>query len=164
MMTCEEYISKRLDDQINWYDQKSIKNQKMYKTLRNIEIVCSTLLTFCSGLMSKFSFSSWVVGILGIIISITAGLLSLNKYHENWIEYRSVCETLRHEKFMFLTNTGVYSRENPFPLLVERVESIISHENVNWAQLNNSVQGNSNHPNVNWTQQNNSGKGDNYNE
>ena len=37
---------------------------------------------------------------------------------------------------MFLTGTGVYKNENDsFALLVERCETIISSENINWANL-----------------------------
>ena len=42
---------------------------------------------------------------------------------------------------MYLTRTGVYDTESPFKLLVERVESIISKENVNWASLNSNQNG-----------------------
>jgi hypothetical protein len=60
----------------------------------------------------------------------------MNKHSENWIEYRSICETLKHEKFMYLYKTGVYRDDtNRFEYFVERVESIISQENINWASL-----------------------------
>lgn len=136
LMNSDKYLEERLDEQINWYDKKSTSCQKKFKTLRNLEIISSALLTFFAGLVTKNVFFPYLVGILGIIISIIAGILNLNKYQENWIEYRSICESLRHERYMFLTNAGVYNVENPFSILVERVEAIISNENVKWVKLN----------------------------
>jgi hypothetical protein len=140
-MNADEYMNERLEDQINWYDKKSISNQKMYKRLRNTELTASTSITFIAGFIPIYTFMVVVVGLLGMIVAIIAGVLSLHNYHENWIEYRSICETLRHEKYMYLTKNGVYAVDDPYAVLVERVESIISHENVNWAKLHNSNEG-----------------------
>jgi hypothetical protein len=137
----ETYIQDRLEDQIQWYDTKSIDCQKGFKRLRGLVISLSASIPFFVGFISDFAFFKEIVSIIGVTIVIIEGRLSLTKYHENWIEYRSICETLRHEKYMYLTKTGVYDIENPFKVLVERVESIISIENVNWASLNNNNNG-----------------------
>ena len=39
---------------------------------------------------------------------------------------------------MYLARAGIYKTQSPFELLVERVENIISKENINWANLNSS--------------------------
>ncbi|MCM3239597.1 DUF4231 domain-containing protein [Heyndrickxia oleronia] len=136
--TEEDYIHQRLDYQISWYDKKSQKSQKAYKFLKVIEISASASIPLFTGFIVDFKFWVTIVGILGMVITIIEGWLALTKHHENWIEYRSICETLKHEKYMFLTRTGVYVSEIPFRLFVERIESIISKENVNWANLNNN--------------------------
>ena len=137
----ETYIEERLNDQINWYDLKSIKAQKYYKSLKRIEIILSSSIPLLVGFITEAKIWISIVGFIGVVITATEGWLHISKYHENWIEYRSICETLRHEKYMYLTRTGVYDSENPFSVLVERVESIISKENVNWANLNSSQNG-----------------------
>ena len=71
---------------------------------------------------------------MGLLITIITGVVTLYKFQENWIEYRTTCETLRHEKFLFLTQTDPYDIEDPFNLLVHRVENLISKENTQWAQ------------------------------
>ena len=38
-MTEEEYLTERLEDQLNWYDKKSQFNQKRFKRLRTVEII-----------------------------------------------------------------------------------------------------------------------------
>jgi hypothetical protein len=44
----QEYFEQRLDDQINWYDKKSVFNQQRYKQLRTAEIVLSLLIPFAT--------------------------------------------------------------------------------------------------------------------
>ncbi|MFC0559663.1 DUF4231 domain-containing protein [Halalkalibacter alkalisediminis] len=140
-ITEEEYIQIRLEDQINWYDNKSISAQKLYKRLKGIVIILSASIPLFVSFVPDFKFLVIVVSIIGVAITGIEAWLGLSKYHENWIEYRSICETLRQEKYMYLTKTGVYDTENSFKSLVERVESIISKENVNWANLNNRENG-----------------------
>lgn len=137
----EAYFEERLEDQICWYDKKSISSQNLYKRLKGIVIILSASIPLFVGFISDFKLWATIVSVIGVIIVVIEGWLGLTKYHENWIEYRSICETLRHEKYMYLTRTGVYDIDNPFKLLVERVENIISKENVNWASLNNNQNG-----------------------
>ena len=137
----ETYIHDRLEDQINWYDNKSMKYQKLYKRLKCIIIVLSASIPLFVGFIADYDIWETIVSAIGVAIVVIEGWLSLTKYHENWIEYRSICETLRHEKYMYLTRTGIYDSDNPFKVLVERVESIISKENLNWASLNNNQNG-----------------------
>lgn len=131
-----KYIKERLDEQINWYDTKSIKNQKVYKRIKILQIISAALIPFLSSLVADFKYFIYVVSFLGVLVSILEGILSLGKYHENWIEYRSICETLKREKYMFLGKAGVYSENSSLEVLVERIETIISNENINWANLN----------------------------
>lgn len=135
-ITENDYFKERLDQQIEWYDKKSQSHQKSYKWAKRIEFVLAALIPLLSGFSKDLSFFSISVGILGAAITVIEGLLSMSKHHENWIEYRSICETLKQEKYTYLTRTGVYRTEYPFVLLVERVENIISRENVNWANIN----------------------------
>lgn len=131
-----KYIKERLDEQINWYDTKSIKNQKVYKRIKILQIISAALIPFLASLVADFKYFIYVVSFLGVLVSILEGILSLGKYHENWIEYRSICETLKREKYMFLGKAGVYSENSSLEVLVERIETIISNENINWANLN----------------------------
>lgn len=140
-ITEDAYFQERLDNQIEWYDTKSIKAQRTYKKLKGIEIAMSASIPLFVGFIAEFKIWATVVGVIGVLITGIEGWLNLTKHHENWIEYRSICETLRHEKYMYLTKTGVYETDDPFKMLVERIESIISRENVNWANLNNNQNG-----------------------
>ena len=120
----------RLEDQINWYDRKSNQNHRVYKWLKIIEIVAASLVPLFAGLKMPAA----VTGGLGVLIAVLEGLLQLNQYHHNWIAYRSTCETLKHEKYLYLANAGPYSTATAaHALLAERVESLVSQEESKWA-------------------------------
>ena len=130
-----KYLEERLEDQIDWYDKKSQANQRWFKNLRITEIVCAALIPFIAGFSQLVPYGELVIGMLGVVIAICAGLSALNKYQENWLTYRTTCETLRHEKYLFLTGCTPYDSEKSFRLFVERVESLISKENSLWSNF-----------------------------
>ena len=137
-MTPPEYIKSRLEDQINWYDKRSSTSQATFKVLRRTEIVAAALIPFLSGLAisdGRYRLALTVsIGILGLVVTIVAGFLSLGRYQENWSDYRTTCESLRKEKFLFETGVEPYAGDESFNLLVQRVETLISKENTNWGQ------------------------------
>ena len=125
-------IMERLEDQIGWYDRKSMTNQRYFKRIKMVEIVAAATIPF----LSAFSFSRmvWVTGGLGVLITVLEGMLHLNQYQQNWIAYRSTCESLKHEKYVYLGKAAPYaSAADPHALLAERIESLVSQEHAKWA-------------------------------
>ena len=126
----------RLEDQIAWYNKKSITSQRMYKWMKVATIVAAALVPL-SASFSSSSPAAWfwpcVTGSLGVLIVILEGLQHLNQYQHIWTSYRSTCEALTHEKFLWLAKAGPYD-DNPKAgiLLAERVESLISQEHAKW--------------------------------
>ena len=58
----------------------------------------------------------------------------LFQHHSNWTQYRSTCEALRHEKYLWMAHAGPYARsQRPDALLAERVEGLVSQEQSAWA-------------------------------
>lgn len=133
-MDQETYISDRVDDQIDWYDRKSQTAQKKFKMLRGFEIVAAAAIPLIAGFGKGFPYNSEVLGLLGACIAIASAIINLNQYQENWTGYRTTCETLKHEKYLFLTGAEPYREENAFQNFVRRVEMLISTENSNWSQ------------------------------
>lgn len=133
-MTESDYLQQRVEGQLNWYSEKSSICQYRYKTLRIIEIVAAAIIPLLSGMGEKVLYGPWVIGLLGVIIAISASVGSLLKYHENWIQYRATSEALKHEKFLFLSHVAPYDGEERFHVLVQRVEGLISNENSTWTQ------------------------------
>ncbi len=130
-----EFLKTRVDDQISWYDMKSHYHQKWYRGLRVVEIVAAASIPFLAGYISDAAplFRTFV-GLLGLAVAVITGVVSLCQFQENWVQYRTTCESLKHEKFLFLTKTEPYNVDTPFPLLVQRVEAMISKENTTWSQ------------------------------
>jgi len=124
----------RLEDQIDWYNKKSLSNQHIYKWIKTVEILAAAVIPFLSTL--KFQYAGWITGGLGVLITVLEGMLHLNQYQQNWIAYRSTCELLKHEKFTFLAGGGAYANAtNARALLAERVESLVSQEDTKWASI-----------------------------
>ncbi|MGN1481050.1 DUF4231 domain-containing protein [Porcipelethomonas sp.] len=132
-MDIHEYIEERLDPQIKWYDEKSISCQKSYKLIQIVEIILAATIPLLSGYCNIFLISI-IVGILGIIITILESLAKLFKYHENWIQYRTTCELLKYQKYIFLTGASPYNKadETVENIFVKNIEQIISSENNQW--------------------------------
>jgi hypothetical protein len=135
-MEPEEFIQQRVDNQIEWYDQKSASNKKWFQTLIVIELILAAMLPFLSGFNnSDFRAFDLAIGIIGIAIVILNGLLSHFKFKDHWNEYRTTAEQLKHEKFLFLTKTDMYSGDDPFPEFVAKIELLISKENSSWSRI-----------------------------
>jgi hypothetical protein len=124
----------RLEDQIDWYDSKSRAAQRAFKRIKVVEILAAAAIPFLAGV--SYPHDKLVTGGLGVLITILEGLLHLNQYQQNWTDYRSTCEALRHEKFVYLAKAGDYANAaDPRALLAEHVESTVSQEHAQWASL-----------------------------
>lgn len=128
-MTPENPTIQRLEDQIDWYDRKSKLNQRFFHWLKIIEIVIAAFIPFLSGI----SAPAILTGGAGVLIVVLEGLQHLFQFQHNWITYRSTCENLKHEKYLWLAKSGPYAdNKNPDILLADRIESLISQEHAKW--------------------------------
>ena len=132
----ENYIKNRLEDQIQWYSRKSSFYKKMFYIIRATEIIIAGLIPA----LFHWSFIKGAIPLLSSIVAVLASLVALFRFHENWIAYRTTSESLKHEKYLYLTKVSPYNQENSFEVLIHTVESIISKENTLWKQKNLSNQ------------------------
>lgn len=139
-MDQEDYLKSRVDDQINWFDKKSKQAQTKYKLLRIIEILAAAAIPLIAGFAKEPFPVVLVLGLLGALIAVVSGMLSLNRYQENWTEYRKTSETLKQQKFLFLTKAAPYESDNVFIAFVSNVESILANENTSWVKSTNASQ------------------------
>jgi hypothetical protein len=84
-----EYLSSRLDDQIDWYSTKSTYCQTRHKVLRILEVIAAAMIPFLSAIGTDIPYNSWIVGSLGAVIAICAASSGIFKFHENWIQFRA---------------------------------------------------------------------------
>lgn len=125
----QKYLKERYEDQINWYDKKSIWNQKMYRLLQTTIIVLSAI----TPPLVAIELTRWLAVFISALVAIGTTTLKTFKYQENWINYRTTCETLRKEIHFYTACLGDYKEmEDRESLFVERVESLISRENTMW--------------------------------
>jgi hypothetical protein len=126
----QDVTQDHLQDQIEWYDRKSRNNQKAFKYLK----ICTLAAAAAIPVLARIERLSWVTAGLGLFIVVLEGLQQLYQFHANWISYRSTCESLKHEKFLYLAKAGIYATANdPHALLAERIESSVSQEHAKWA-------------------------------
>lgn len=132
----DAYLTDRVIDQITWYGKKSGINKKWYYYSRITVIVSGALIPFLISFSDNgFEVLKYVASALGVVVSISEGIMSLKKYLENWAIYRSTAEKLKREQLMFENNVGPdYSAgdEEAFKHFVLRVEKITSEENEEW--------------------------------
>jgi hypothetical protein len=125
-------IMGRLEDQIAWYDCKSLQNQHVYKRIKVVEILAAATIPLIAAL--PIPHQAVITGSLGVLITVLEGLIHLNQYQQNWIAYRSTCEALRHEKYVYLGKASPYAGvADAYALLAERIESLVSQEHAKWA-------------------------------
>lgn len=123
----------RLEEQLCWYDTKSVGCQTRYKWLKFIQISLAVLIPLMSHLDP--TCAKWCTSAAGVLIAILEGVQHMNQYSTLWVTYRSTAERLKHEKYLFLSAAGPYkglSEPERLIALAERVEEHVSTEHANW--------------------------------
>lgn len=126
----EEYLTGRYCKEIEWYDKKAILNNYAYKILEFTLIVLSAitpvLIVIGGGLLE------WAL-VLSVLVTIETSVLKVFKFYENWINYRTTCETLKKELHYYKAKIDDYKDvEDPEAMFVNRVEALISREHSLW--------------------------------
>ncbi len=118
------------------YEDASKLNKNLFILISVIEIIAAVFIPFLVPHITETTIVlKLVVGFIGVPVVVAAALLALLRLQEHWLDYRTTCESLKHEKFLFLTKTSPYDSDMPFNLLVEHVEALVSKENSSWAKL-----------------------------
>jgi hypothetical protein len=136
-METTDYIKNRFQTQFDWMSEKSEKNQRKYRFLRVVTLFCAISLPFLTGYASDERwYLKVLIGFLSVLIAFSEGLLSLYKYHDNWITYRNSVNVLGREKVLYDTKSGAYfqlSADDAFHTFVNNVENILANENSLWS-------------------------------
>ena len=136
----DNYIKDRLEEQQKWYERKASENKTKHHILQIIIISSGALIPIINSIPYSDIGVRIISSILGGIVIVITGMIQLKKYQENWIQYRTTEEILKKEKFLYLNSAGEYSNldeEEKHQLLVERTESVISNQNVNFFVTHN---------------------------
>jgi hypothetical protein len=134
----------RLEHQIAWYDRKSQTAQKRYKALKLAQVIIAGLIPLASALPIPDAQFRWITAALGLLVLTIEAIQQLNQDHQNWIAYRSTCEALRHEKYLYLAAAGPYGNSDNsgrlIALLADRIEGLISQEHAKWTSAQEQAQ------------------------
>jgi hypothetical protein len=119
----------RLEDQAKYYSRSSATNKRWFTRLKVVQLVCAAAVPVVASVHAPV----WVTGGLGAVVVVVEGIQQLGQYQANWINYRSTAESLKHEKFLYLSGAGPYQgNDDDKRLLAERTEALISQENTTW--------------------------------
>lgn len=139
----DSYIKARLKDQIQYFDQKAMENQKRYRFLKKSAIVCNILTTMVIAIAFTVpeEYKVWMgIGalILSTLVLATYQWEEFANYGAKWEKFRLVAEQLRSEKFLYKNQAGRYSssdEEMRHRDLVENIETIIRGTDISYFSL-----------------------------
>lgn len=124
----EEYLNGRYTKAVEYYDEKSTSNKKIYYVFQIAIIVIAAITPVLAVLELK-----WPTVIAAFLVAIATGIIKFTKLEENWINYRTTCETLKKEPYLMKAELSDYANcDDKFKLFVDRVESLISREHTVW--------------------------------
>ena len=119
----------RLEEQVGWYDRKSRGAQRAYKRLKVLQLVAAAAVP----VVAAAEAAAWITAGFGGVVLVLEGVQQLGQYQSNWITYRSTCEALKHEKYLYLAGAGPYrTSEDRSMVLAEHVEGLVSQEHARW--------------------------------
>lgn len=135
----KSYLNDRIYPKIKDYISKARNNQYQFYIWQTLAILAAALVPVFSGFITDDAILlKWLVAFLGGTSAVMAGLLSLFKFHENWIKYRSTYQDLESHISQFKLGASIYwDNKNAFKLLVENCESILNAERGQWAEKSN---------------------------
>lgn len=124
----DQYLNNRYQEAVSWYDKKAVWNKRVYYCFQiTIIVIAATTPIFA---VLEFR---WPATISAALVAIATGIVKFMKLDENWLNYRTICETLKKEPYLMRAELGDYaSCTNKEKLFVDRVESLISRENTLW--------------------------------
>jgi hypothetical protein len=131
----DDYMSSRVDGQLTWLSRASKTNKRVFLSLRICEILLGTSITIFSPYAAKVSWAPLLIAMAGGGIALSGGWLALSRNQENWVRYRGLNETLKREKYLFLTGSPPYDKgEKSFTSFVTATEALMLEERGGWAR------------------------------
>ena len=132
----DDYLKNRYWDQINYYEVKAGQNQRIYRYLQWMLIILAALTPALIELDLNALFGKGlghIATLTSVTVAILTAALKTFKYQENWINYRTTCETLKKERYFYEAGLGDYQNSDDRQAqFIDRVEALISRENTLW--------------------------------
>lgn len=135
----ENYKTGRYFLEINWYDKKSKTNKQWYSFFQWGLIIFAAITPVLIVIdKSENSIIQWIPIFSSVIVALFASALKVFKFQEKWVNYRTICETLKKEIHYYSADLYDYQNcKDKDSRFVQRVENLISRENNLWINLAN---------------------------
>ena len=139
----DRYLLERVNDQFLYFDANAIKNQRLYRLLKRIAILCNILTTLAIALAFTVP-DEWrtLMGIIALILSTivlaTYQWEEFENYGAKWEKFRLVAERLKSERELYFEKAGNYATEDELKrrkIFVECIESIIRGTDISYFTL-----------------------------
>jgi len=120
----------RLEDQLAWYDRKSVAAQQAYNRIKLVQLAVGATVPVVAALQAPAA----VTAILAAVVVVAEGVQQLYQWQTTWVLYRATAEALKHEKFLYLAAAGPYGTVDRRRVLAERLEGLVSQEHARWTE------------------------------
>lgn len=127
----KQYLTNRYEKQLAWYDEKSVLNKRLAYFFQIPVILFASLLPIFTVVDFKL-----ITIILSSLIAIFIGIFNFCKFEEKWHNYRTTCEMLKKEFYLYDSKIEAYEDvDDPEQTFVKRVEALISTEHTKWLTI-----------------------------
>src|SRR5262245_20378034 len=138
-----EYVERRLEPQRKWHNEKATWNKRRFYTAEVATLLAGAAIPVVNLWVAKDPFWTGVFSaVLGGVVVVAASVGKLFKFHENWLQYRTLVEALEREKELYSVGAGEYADADKAErnrLLVERVENVLANTTSQFIETHQST-------------------------
>lgn len=129
------YLSERIDTQLDWLSERCRRHKRAFRRWRLLQILLGSGITILSPFAASRSWVPIVLAIAGAGVALSGSLLALHRNHETWLRYRGLAESLKREKYLFLTGSPPYDHPDlAFRRFVVVAEDLMLEERLIWTR------------------------------
>ncbi len=129
-MTPAQFLAERVDAAIAWHDAQSRRARRLFTFLSGLVLVATGSLT----LLTRRTELAELAAVVNVVAILASGFVTLGQHQQRWVEYHATAESLRSQRFLFLTRTGQYAGPDAFPAFVAQVEATLGQCLGEWRQ------------------------------
>lgn len=138
-----EYLERRLEPQRKWHNEKAKWNKRRFYTVEVATLLAGAAIPVVNLWLVHDGYWAGVLSaILGGVVVVAAAVGKLFKFHENWLQYRTLVEALEREKELYAVGAADYAEADEAGrnrLLVERVENILASTTAQFIETHRSA-------------------------
>lgn len=131
----KSYVKYRIMDQIDWYNSKACRSQKLFKSWMITSVILSAIIPVLT-LFAECIVAKILIAIFSSAITAISAVISLYHWRELWVQYRSNCELLQSILHCYFTRAGEFHGlhdDEAFQRLVDRCEEYMTKEFRSWS-------------------------------